>query len=99
MKHTSQQYDLTIGNVEKWRKEREISKTWTASRTRLWFQMRDRGQSRSRRSSNIYEHLCTWSNHLLWVCVVACAICLVFTFSNIVGTIISGRLDQILGGR
>jgi hypothetical protein len=97
MKNTSHNpYDMTIGNVDKWRND-GVNK-FTAKRTRLWFDMRDRGQQRRRRAFNIYEHLCTWSNYLFWILVVSGAICLTFTLSSMIATIISGRLDQILGG-
>lgn len=96
---TSQKYDLNIGNVNQWRKEHETSKTWTADRTRLWFQMRDRGQQRRGRVINIYELLCVWSERFFWLCVIAGGICLTFSASSFFATILSGRLDQILGGR
>jgi hypothetical protein len=97
MKQTSRNpYDLTVGNVQDWR-TRDLNK-FTANRTRLWFQMRDRGQKARPSGTNIYERLCTWSNYLFWVLVFTGGVCLTFVVSNMIATIISGRLAQILGG-
>jgi hypothetical protein len=101
MKNTSHNpYDLTIANVQKWRND-GVNK-FTAKRTRLWFEMRDRGQQQERNgwvgNFQIYDLFCTWSRYFFWTLVFAGGICLAFSLSSFIATIISGRLDQILGG-
>lgn len=98
MKNTSQ-YDLNIGNVTNWRKQNDLHK-WTAPQTKLWFQMRDRGQQQYSDDWHAYEWVWVWLDRFVfWPAVIIGAICLTFVLSSFVGTILSGRLDQILGGR
>ena len=93
--------DLTIGNVQRWR-ERSV-RVWTSQRTAAWWQLRDRAaKEQGRRHNDWYAGEWIWrylDRFIFWPAVVAGAICLTFVVANFLGTILSGRLTDILGGR
>lgn len=102
MNNSSQKYDLTVGNVEEWRKRERIANDasrlswWNPRRTRLIYETRNRGQKPRRLNFDIYQLLCRGYNRLFIVLVVAIGIGLLHIIASVLFALFSGRIEAVV---
>lgn len=104
MNHSSQNsakpwrkdYDLTIANVEAWRKERPASAVWTRNRTQIWENMRTAGERAVPRRDTYAQRWARIGNWIVRVFTVAAVAMLFVVAYNVISAFLSGRVQEVI---
>ena len=104
MNHSSQtpakpwrkDYDLTIANVEEWRKQRPASAVWTRRRTQIWENMRTAGERAVPKRDTYAQRWMRIGNWIMRIFMVLAVAALFVVAYHIISAFMSGRVAEIL---
>lgn len=100
--NSSHKYDLSIGNVEEWRKRERIANDasrpgyWTPQRSKAIFFMRNRGQKKTRRDFDLFAVLSVWGERAFMMLVCAAGVGVVYIFASVIFALLSGRIEAVI---
>jgi hypothetical protein len=92
----SEKYDLTVANVEQWRKQRPVGAVWTQRRTRIWNEMRTRGEQAARKPDNYAERWTTIGDCIVATVLVVGVALLFEVVYQVATAFLSGRVQEVL---
>lgn len=94
--YSHKDYDLTIGNVEKWRQNGYWSAESVARRSRMLRISNNAPAHKPRRNFELYPFLCVWSERLFMALVCAAGVGVVWIVASFVSALLSGRIAAIV---
>jgi hypothetical protein len=89
-------YDLTISNVEAWRKERPLSEVWSARRTRIWNQMRTSGERAVRKPDTYATRWKKIGDRIGYTAMALAMMLFLEVAFQVINAFVSGRVQAVI---